>query len=71
MANRYVITYLKNKKRICHFMNNRDDASTIHMWLATKKEVKKLELVQITEIDDVELLRCMAMGRMPPLSRFR
>ena len=52
-------------------MNNRDDANTIHMWLATKKEIKKLELVQITEIEDVELLRCMAMGLMPPLSRFR
>ena len=52
-------------------MNNRDDANTIHMWLATKKEIKKLELVQITEIQDVELLRWMAIGQMPPLSRFR
>jgi len=71
MAKRYVITYVKKKERICHFMNNRDDANTIHMWLATKKEIKKLELVQITEIEDVELLKCMAMGVMPPLSRFR
>ena len=65
---RFAVAHGPKKNRVYHYIASKDDARIVYYWLIAKR-CQNVEMIEFTPIEDLEILRHMAIGDIPPLNR--
>ena len=61
---KWAVFFSAGEENKCHYLNSKEDARIVFYWYLGKR-IKNVKLIEVVQIEDLDLLRHMAMGEMP------